>query len=131
MDDTVQVAGIDVSKDKLDVHVLASNLDFVVGRDKRGLGDLTRRLRKAGVGEVALEASGDYERIVIETLEADDFVVHLLNPARVRHFAEAAGILAKTDPVAWLQATDRRPVDRPVLPALPWCRSDAKTRTSP
>ncbi len=99
MDNTIQVAGIDVSKDKLDVHVLASNLDFVVGRDKRGLRDLVRRLRKAGVGEVALEASGDYERIVIETLEADGFVVHLLNPARVRHFAEAAGILAKTDPI--------------------------------
>jgi transposase len=63
------------------------------------LTDLARRLRKAGVEQVALEASGDYERIVIETLEADGFVVHLLNPARVRAFAEAIGILAKTDPI--------------------------------
>ena len=95
----VVVAGIDVSKDKLDIHVLPSNQTFVVTRDPRGLTDLARRLRQAGVEQVALEASGDYERIVIEALEADGLVVHLLNPARVRAFAEAIGILAKTDPI--------------------------------
>lgn len=99
MDNTVAIAGIDVSKDKLDVHILPSNLVFIVERDRPGLAALVRRLRKAGVGEVALEASGDYERVVIEELEADGLVVHLLNPARVRLFAEAAGMLAKTDPI--------------------------------
>lgn len=99
MSKMVVIAGIDVSKDKLDIHILPSNQTFVVNRDPRGLTDLARRLRKAGVEQVALEASGDYERIVIETLEADGFVVHLLNPARVRAFAEAIGILAKTDPI--------------------------------
>jgi transposase len=99
MSKMVVIAGIDVSKDKLDIHVLPSNQTFVVNRDPRGLTDLARRLRKAGVEQVALEASGDYERIVIETLEADGFVVQLLNPARVRAFAEAIGILAKTDPI--------------------------------
>ena len=99
MDNIIQVAGIDVSKDKLDVHVLAGNLAFTVSRDRRGLTDLARRLRKAGVGEIALEASGGYERLVIEELEANGLVVHLLNPARVRCFAEAIGMLAKTDPI--------------------------------
>jgi len=99
MSKIVVIAGIDVSKDKLDIHVLPSNQTFVVGRDRRGLASLVRRLRKAGVEQVALEASGDYERIVIETLEADGFVVQLLNPARVRAFAEAIGMLAKTDPI--------------------------------
>jgi transposase len=99
MDDSVVIAGIDVSKGKLDVHILPSNLAFTVSRDKRGLTSLVRRLRKAGVAEVALETSGDYERIVIEALEADGLVAHLLNAARVRHFAEAAGILAKSDPI--------------------------------
>ena len=70
MDKIAQVAGIDVSKDKLDVHVLASNQDFAVGRDESGLGDLVRRLRQAGIDEVAVEASGGYEREVIEALEA-------------------------------------------------------------
>jgi len=99
MSKMVVIAGIDVSKGKLDIHVLPSNQTFVVTRDPRGLTDLARRLRQAGVEQVALEASGDYERIVIEALEADGLVVHLLNPARVRAFAEAIGILAKTDPI--------------------------------
>lgn len=99
MNDTVAIAGIDVSKDKLDVHLLPSNLVFTVSRDRRGLTDLVRRLRKAGVERVALEASGDYERLVLEALEADGIAVQLLNPMRVRRFAEALGTLAKTDPI--------------------------------
>lgn len=99
MSDSVVIAGIDVSKDKLDVHVLPSNLVFGAGRNPGGLKDLARRLRKAGTERVALEASGDYERAVIEALEAEGFLVQLLNPKRVRRFAEAAGILAKTDPI--------------------------------
>jgi transposase len=99
MSQMVVIAGIDVSKDKLDIHILPSNQTFVVSRDRRGLTSLVRRLRKAGVEQVALEASGDYERIVIEALEAAGFVVHLLNPAWVRAFAEASGMLAKTDPI--------------------------------
>ena len=136
MESIIQIAGLDVSKDKLDVHILASNLDFTVSRDRRGLGELRRRLGKAGVSDVALEASGDYERIVMEALEAAGFVVHQLNPARVRHFGKAMGILAKTDPIdARLTALycrhfpetglARRP-DRPVKQAssfrsAPWC----------
>lgn len=99
MSDIVGIAGIDVSKDKLDVHVLSAALDFTVSRDRRGLAELCRRLDKAGVTRVALEASGDYERLVIEGLEAHGFLVQLLNPTRVRRFAEASGILAKTDPI--------------------------------
>jgi transposase len=99
MDNSVAIAGIDVSKDKLDVHILPGNLVFTISRERRGLASLVSRLRKAGAGRVALEASGDYERRVIEELEGDGFVVQLLNPTRVRRFAEAAGILAKTDPI--------------------------------
>jgi transposase len=99
MSKMVVIAGIDVSKDKLDIHVLPSNQTFMVSRDARGLAELVRRLRKASVEQVALEASGDYERLVIEALEAAGFVVRLLNPAWVRSFAEASGTLAKTDPI--------------------------------
>jgi transposase len=99
MSDSVILAGIDVSQDTLDVHVLPSNLAFTVGRDRQGLGELCRWLHKAGVRRAALEASGGYERAVIEKLEAEGLCVQLLNPKRVRRFAEAMGILAKTDPI--------------------------------
>ena len=59
MDTTVAIAGIDVSKGKLDVHVLPSNLVFTVAHDSPGLAGMARRLHKAGVSQVAVEASGD------------------------------------------------------------------------
>lgn len=99
MDNSVAIGGIDVSKDKLDVHVLPSDLVFSVSRTPAGLKELVKRLHKAGVERVALEASGDYERAVIEALERAGLVVQLLNPMRVRRYAEAAGVLAKTDPI--------------------------------
>lgn len=99
MDNSVTIAGIDVSKDKLDVHVLPSNLAFTASRTPAGLKELVKRLSKAGVEGVALEASGDYERTVIEALQSKGLVVQLLNPMRVRRFAEAEGTLAKTDPI--------------------------------
>jgi transposase len=91
------VAGIDVSKQSLDVQMAEGGEVIGFDRDKRGLAALCRLLRKAGVERVALEASGGYERMPIEALEQAGFAVQLLNPARVRHFAKARGVLAKTD----------------------------------
>ena len=40
--------GIDVSKDRLDVHVLPAGQAFAVSRDGKGLADLTERLQPLG-----------------------------------------------------------------------------------
>ncbi|MBL8673599.1 MAG: IS110 family transposase [Rhodospirillales bacterium] len=98
MDTTIAVAGIDVSKAKLDV-VMPDGGAFVVPRDGRGLAALRGRCREAGVTDIALEASGGYEQEVLDGLADGDWRIHLLNPRRVRRFAEAAGVLAKTDPI--------------------------------
>lgn len=93
----VRQAGIDVSKETLEVHVLLSGESRTVAYDKRGLSELRRWLLDLGVGVVALEASGGYERQVSEILEEAGMMVHRLNPLRVRRFAELRGRLAKTD----------------------------------
>jgi transposase len=97
MADMVRLAGIDVSKDKLDVHVLPSGESRTVAYDRRGLAGLRRWLIGIGVALVAVEASGGYEREVGDVLEEAGLVVHRLNPLRVRRFAELKGRLAKTD----------------------------------
>ncbi len=97
MADMVRLAGIDVSKDKLDVHVLASGESRTVVYDRRGLAGLRRWLIGLGVALVAVEASGGYEREVSEVLEEAGLIVHRLNPLRVRRFAQLKGRLAKTD----------------------------------
>ena len=93
----VRLAGIDVSKETLEVHVLPCGASRTVTYDRRGLLGLRRWLLDLGVGVVALEASGGYERQVSEELEDAGLMVHRLNPLRVRRFADLRGRLAKTD----------------------------------
>ena len=91
------VVGIDVSKDRLDVHVLPSGEAWAVSRDAAGLAELCQRL--AGAAIVALEATGGYETIVVATLSSTGLPVVVVNPAQVRAYAKALGQRAKTDPI--------------------------------
>ena len=93
------VAGIDVSKDRLDVHVVPSGLVLSVPNTDHGLAGLGRKLRQLGVVRVGLEASGGYERQAARQLDTAGFEVHVLPPARVRALAQALGSHAKTDPI--------------------------------
>ena len=52
-----------------------------------------------GVGRAVMEASGGYERDWARALRAAGFGVRIVDPKRVRHFAKAAGKLAKNDPI--------------------------------
>ena len=49
--------GIDVAKDRLDVHVRPSGEAFAVARDGKGLDELVSRLRQPGVALIVLEAT--------------------------------------------------------------------------
>jgi transposase len=93
----VITAGIDVSKATLDVALWPTRATIQVSRDDAGLRDLIVWLTQHQVERVGLEASGGYERLVIDTLQAAQFSVALLNALRVHHFAQAKGRLAKND----------------------------------
>ena len=108
------VVGIDVSKDRLDVHVLPSEEAWAVSRDADGLAELCRRL--AGMrGVVALEATGGYENIVAASLSSAGLPLVVVNPAQVRAFAKALGQRAKTDPI------DARVIARFAEATNRWC----------
>ncbi len=97
MEQHAVIVGIDVSKDRLDVHVLPEGLAWSVMRDGAGLNELCRRV--AGARMIALEASGGYESIVAACLSQDGLPVVIVNPAQVRAFARALGQRAKTDAI--------------------------------
>ncbi|OAM73406.1 IS110 family transposase, partial [Devosia elaeis] len=99
------VAGIDVSKDRLDVHVLPGSDVLSVDHSPKGLARLAAYLHRLGVERIGLEASGGYERQALNTLAEAGFEVCLVPPARVRALARALGRHAKTDPIdAWMIA---------------------------
>jgi len=91
--------GIDVSKDKLDVHIRPGGDKFVVSRDAKGLDDLIERLKSVPVVAIGVEATGGFEQVVTATLAGAGLPVVVVNPAQVRAFARALGQRAKTDPI--------------------------------
>jgi transposase len=91
--------GIDVSKDRLDIHVLPNGAAFAVTRDGEGLEDLVERLRVLTPTLIAVEATGGYETIVAAAIAGAKLPLAVVNPAQVRHFAQALGKRAKTDPI--------------------------------
>jgi transposase len=91
--------GIDVSKDRLDVHVLPEGETFVVARDGKGLAELVERMGTLGPERIAVEATGGFETVVAAALAGASLPVVVVNPAQVRHFAQALGRRAKTDPI--------------------------------
>jgi transposase len=89
--------GIDVSKDRLDVHLRPSGEAFAMGRDGESLAALIDRLAALSPALVVLEATGGFEVTVAASLAAAGIPLAVVNPRQIRDFARATGQLAKTD----------------------------------
>lgn len=94
--------GIDVGKNTLDLAILASDHPQVISHSMTNDADGHQAIIQAlaqhpSIQCIVLEASGGYERAVVEALHHAGFSVSVVNPKHVRNFAKALGILAKTD----------------------------------
>lgn len=88
--------GIDVSKDWLDIAI--DQKCFRISQTKEAIDDainLTIKLHNPSL--CVVESTGGYERLIVERLHAAKLNVHVAHPLRVRTFAQAKGLLAKTD----------------------------------
>ena len=92
-------AGIDVSKDRLDVLVLPEEQRSSVSNDPTGWANLVEQLRGLSIAAIGIEASGGYERGIMRALLSAGMPVRHVNPFKLRQFAKASGVLAKNDPL--------------------------------
>jgi len=90
-------AGIDTSKEKLDITVHGQSGCWEVANDQPGWRKLAQLLTEAGVRRVGIEATGGYERGVVEHLRAASFIVLVLQPIQVKAFGRARLRRAKND----------------------------------
>lgn len=113
--------GIDVSKDRLDIYNLSTCEAWHLENTPKGMAELVERL--AGATLVVMEATGGYQTLCQETLQEAEIAVCVVNPRRVRDFAKATGLLAKTDHLdakvlaqfaATFQPMAQRPLSREV-----------------
>ena len=78
MTQTSTTAGIDTSKSKLDIALHGRPERWQVANGSAGWRSLADKLEKAGVGRVGIEATGGYERGVVQHLRAASFTVQVL-----------------------------------------------------
>jgi transposase len=89
--------GIDVAKEKLDIVVLGEKEASLVTNDGKGIARLIKKMQKLEPELIVVEATGGYQRAVVDGLFRSGLGVAVVNPTRVRQFARACGLLAKTD----------------------------------
>jgi|SRR5436190_22286333 len=98
MKQSVVYIGIDVAKAHLDVAWQEQSRRFA--NDKCGQVALIKWLKQSAFPvQLICEASGGYEQALVESLEHTDITASVVQANRVRQYARAAGILAKTDKV--------------------------------
>jgi transposase len=125
MSETIkQWVGIDVSQDNLDIAIHPQNSTWRVTNDLSGTAELVSKLAAHQIAGIVLEATGGLERAVMSELEAAGYQTRRVNPVQIRHFAKAAGKLAKTDRIDALMIAHFGQSLQPPVTLLP----DAQTR---
>ncbi|MCC5024835.1 MAG: transposase [Candidatus Synoicihabitans palmerolidicus] len=92
----VTYVGVDIAKDRLD-YTVDDTCCAHVENTHRGHRALIKHLQSLPNARVVCEATGGYERAIVAALLLAQIQVCVVNPGRVRAFARAAGLLAKTD----------------------------------
>ena len=110
----IMTAGIDTSKAKLDIAVHDRTERWQVANALAGWRPCAANLAKAGVTRVGIEATGGYERGVVEHLRATGFTVLVLQPIQVKAFGRVHLRRAKNDALdAVLIAACTATIDQP------------------
>lgn len=90
--------GVDVSKKRLDVHILPQGISYGVENSEAGMAELIQRFQGLSIALVAVESTGGLERPLLAALHRAHIPVSRVNPRKVRGLAISLG-KAKTDPI--------------------------------
>ncbi len=88
--------GIDVGKHQLDVFIHERGKHFSVANDPNGIRHLLGRLARYNLTRIVVEATGRREYQLVLAAGKCDFPVIICQPIKVRKYARAKGVLAKT-----------------------------------
>lgn len=91
--------GIDVSKPLLDVYLFELDTYWQEPNTPEGIHRLITRIGRYNVTRILVEATGGYERLLVEAFADKGLPIIVLKPLQVRQFANAQGIMAKTDKI--------------------------------
>lgn len=92
-----EYVGIDISQEELEVARWGESQTRQYANSVKGIKGLMKDVRAEQVELIVMEATGGYEYGVVTRMLRAGYPVALVNPTRVRRFAQASGQLAKTD----------------------------------
>lgn len=114
---SILYVGLDVAKASLQLDLAGQ--PHTLANDAQGHARLLKLLRAQPGAHVVCEATGGYEQPAVRTLHAARIPVSVVEAGRVRHFAKAQGLRAKTDPIAAAVLSDYGRTFQPVATAAP------------
>jgi transposase len=91
--------GVDVGKSKLDIVLHPLDLHFSIPNDQEHISKVIQVLKTHRVKRIVTEATGRYEHAFVFACDKADLPVVVVNPIQVRRYAQAIGVLAKTDKI--------------------------------
>jgi len=111
--------GVDVAKKTLDWADGPEGKVRTVRNEPRAIAALVRRFIELDPERIVVESTGGYERTLVLRLAEAGLPVVVVNPRRVRSFADGIGLMAKTDMLdarlLSLFGEKAEPVIRPIL----------------
>jgi len=96
---TERNVGIDVGKDILDIYIYELEKHWQAANTLEGIKQLIKQLNRYQLTRVLVEATGGYERRLVEACAEKGQPVIIVQPIQVRQFAKAQGLFAKTDKI--------------------------------
>jgi transposase len=91
--------GIDVAKDRLDAAFGSQGELRSLANEVKAMQTFAAELKCLAVQGIVIEASGGYEKLAVTVLAGHRLPVMVINPRRLRAFAQAQGQAAKTDAI--------------------------------
>ena len=91
--------GIDIGKSQLDVHIHQRDVHLTADDSPDGVRLLLTRLNRYNLTRIVVEATGRYERLLVDAAFEKGMPIIIVNPLQVRRYAGAIGQLAKTDKI--------------------------------
>lgn len=96
----ITTIGIDVSKKYLDIHIFPKKKKLRIDNNPYSIHNFCCNAKNLdNLKQIALEASGGYERLLVNALISHKLPFTIINPKKARDFAKSAGLLAKTDKI--------------------------------
>ena len=91
--------GVDVGKSTLDIYIHELDLHWQCNNNPTDIKTLVTRLARYKLARIVMEATGGYERELLYALADRNLPVVVIQPMKIRQFARAQGVMAKTDKI--------------------------------